>query len=30
MMVGTKDLDIEVTTYDNKKIKIFQNGEFVI
>lgn len=28
IMIGTKDLNINVTTYDNKEILIFENGSF--
>lgn len=27
-MVGSRDLNIEATTYNNKQVKIFENGEF--
>lgn len=27
-MIGSSDLNIEAITYDNKKVKIFENGEF--
>lgn len=30
MMVGTKDLNITATTYDNKEIQIFKDGSFNI
>ena len=30
MMIGTNDLNIKVTTYDNKEILIFKNGSFNI
>ena len=30
MMIGTKDLNITATTYDNQKIEIFKNGSFNI
>lgn len=29
-MIGTKDLNITALTYDNKEVKIFENGNFVI
>ena len=29
-MIGTKDLNITALTYDNKEIKIFENGNFTI
>lgn len=28
-MIGTPDLEITATTYDNQKVKIFENGNFV-
>ena len=29
-MIGTKDLNITATTYDNKEIVIFKDGSFNI
>ena len=30
MMIGTEDLNIKATTYDNKEILIFKDGSFNI
>ena len=30
IMIGTKDLNITATTYDNKEIQIFKDGSFNI
>ena len=30
IMIGTKDLSITATTYDNVEIEIFKNGSFNI